>query len=562
MNLKLRRPLLAIVGSLAAIGAAFASGSLLANVPAAVDAADGETTFTDTISQEQTKITGTTYKDFEPIGGFDSGAEYSGNCAGDHNSIQLRSDIKTGYPGLISSLSGGNLVSLAFDWNSNTSSGRTIQIFGSNVPIESSKSLFDGTLDPVGTVTTSDTLFEFDSEYQYFGIRSKSGALYLNSISVTWSHTDIVPVESVSIVYDGPTTITSFEQTIQLEANVLPLEATFKDVVWTSSDYEILDVSSNGLVTPISNGNATITVTSASNDQLSDSIDLVVDAPQIFRDYVLTDGVLPSGGYPDNEETFSDNRVAFGYSDVMKRSKGGFQFKANSGSLRNIDAVDRLAFVTLTRSSSSGISEDQLSYLTVKFGTSPSTVDTVVDYVLGENGTDHIFYLPTELYSEAAYFKIENPQSRAAYCTSIEVHTISDDEVAEAENWAQGFLDSGLCDGGITAPDTSLWSSLAETYSSMSLEAQYYVSGFEGNEAGESVIEQMIARYEYIVAKYGSSVYDDFMERSPEPSSYGYNAGALDNAENSEIWAAVIALFACTAVLGGAFLIKRRRAKA
>lgn len=556
MNLKLRRPLLAVLGGVASIGIAFASGSILSATPTNAEAEETYTTFVDVLSQEQIGITGTDYVDFGPIGGFPSGAQYSGNCAGGNDSIQLRSKTNTGYPGVISSSTGGTLGSIEFDWNSATSDGRTIQIFASNDPISSTEALFDGSLKSVGTVTMGNTAFTFTDSYQYFGIRSASNALYLNSISVTWKVPgEIVEAESVNIIYDGPTTITSLEEPFQLEAEVLPADATNKEVKWTSSNYEVLDVSNTGLVTPVSNGNATITATSVQNDEVYDSVDFVVDAKPIAKDHILDNSVV-GGSYPSGEEKFTDQYVEFGYENVMK-GKGGFQFKARSGSLRNLDRVERLAFVKLTRSSE--ITDSNLSKLSVVFGSTSSSLNISSSGVLAENGMDYIFYVPRDSYLEVAYFRIENLTGNAGYCTNIEVHTLSDDEMTEAESWASEFLNSSLCDGGVTAPSISLWNQLSESFSSLSLEAKYYIAGFEGNEASENAIEQMIARYEYIVAKYGASTYEDFMERSPEPSSYGYNAGMSIEAKNTATWIAVIGLFTCTVLAGSAFIIKRRR---
>jgi uncharacterized protein YjdB len=51
------------------------------------------------------------------------------------------------------------------------------------------------------------------------------------------------------------------EQTLQLNATVLPSDASDKSLVWTSSDSEVASVSEAGLVTPLASGEALITVT-------------------------------------------------------------------------------------------------------------------------------------------------------------------------------------------------------------------------------------------------------------------------------------------------------------
>ena len=53
------------------------------------------------------------------------------------------------------------------------------------------------------------------------------------------------------------------EKTLQLTAEVLPENATVKDVTWTSSDTNIMTVDQNGLCTALAEGQATVTVTTA-----------------------------------------------------------------------------------------------------------------------------------------------------------------------------------------------------------------------------------------------------------------------------------------------------------
>ena len=68
------------------------------------------------------------------------------------------------------------------------------------------------------------------------------------------------PVESVSVTANGSTTLKP-GQSLQLNATVLPENATDKTVVWTSSDVTVATVTNSGLVTAVSVGNASITAT-------------------------------------------------------------------------------------------------------------------------------------------------------------------------------------------------------------------------------------------------------------------------------------------------------------
>lgn len=68
------------------------------------------------------------------------------------------------------------------------------------------------------------------------------------------------PVERVSVTANGSTTLKP-GQTLQLNATVLPENATDKTVVWTSSDVTVATVTNVGLVTAVSVGNASIKAT-------------------------------------------------------------------------------------------------------------------------------------------------------------------------------------------------------------------------------------------------------------------------------------------------------------
>lgn len=116
-----------------------------------------------------------------------SNAIYSGNSAGSNSSIQLRSSDNNS--GIVSTTSGGTLAKVILSWNSNTSTDRIVQIYGSNKAYTSPEDLYvdgkQGTL--LGSIKcgTSTTLTVTDS-YKFIGIRSSSGALYLDEIKISY----------------------------------------------------------------------------------------------------------------------------------------------------------------------------------------------------------------------------------------------------------------------------------------------------------------------------------------------------------------------------------------
>ena len=87
-----------------------------------------------------------------------------------------------------------------------------------------------------------------------------------------------VKVSSVTI---NPSTVklTSKGQTAQLSASVLPSNAANNSVTWSSSNTNVVTVSSDGFITALANGNTTITATALDGSGKSGSCTVTVEIP-------------------------------------------------------------------------------------------------------------------------------------------------------------------------------------------------------------------------------------------------------------------------------------------
>lgn len=116
-----------------------------------------------------------------------TGASYVGNSAGANASVQLRSNNNSS--GIVQTASGGHVNKVTVSWNSATQANRVLNIYGKSSAYSAPSDLYttstQGTL--IGTITygTSTTL-EISSIYSFIGIRSNSGAIYLDSITVEY----------------------------------------------------------------------------------------------------------------------------------------------------------------------------------------------------------------------------------------------------------------------------------------------------------------------------------------------------------------------------------------
>ncbi len=140
--------------------------------------------------------TTTSYSEWTATG--TSGAEYAGNSAGGNGSIQLRSNNSTS--GIVVTKSAGNVASVKVTFNTNTTAGRVLSIYGSNTAYTAVSELYSadsqGTLiqDVTYAVGNEEQTVTVSDEYAYIGIRSKSGAQYVDEIEITWAAAS-TPVE-------------------------------------------------------------------------------------------------------------------------------------------------------------------------------------------------------------------------------------------------------------------------------------------------------------------------------------------------------------------------------
>lgn len=152
------------------------------------DATAGGGTYemTDVLTREMTGVASgsTTYVEWTGIMA-SSSAMYAGNTAGDNDAIQMRSNSNN--TGIITTASGGTVTMVSVDWSDKTTDGRTLNVYGSSTPFTSVSDLYSGTGTLIGTLVKGTNTELSVSGYEYIGVRSASGALYLNSISITWN---------------------------------------------------------------------------------------------------------------------------------------------------------------------------------------------------------------------------------------------------------------------------------------------------------------------------------------------------------------------------------------
>ena len=143
------------------------------------------TSIVDVLDRDLTGATSTNYIDWSGKK-VASNAVYAGNSAGGNSSIQLRSDKSTS--GIVATTSGGKVRKIKVTWNSNTAENRTLDIYGKNTAYSAASELYTSTTQgtKLGSIKNGTSELEITGDYEYIGLRSNSGAMYLTSIEITW----------------------------------------------------------------------------------------------------------------------------------------------------------------------------------------------------------------------------------------------------------------------------------------------------------------------------------------------------------------------------------------
>ena len=145
----------------------------------------GPTTVVDVLNRALTGMTGTSYSDWSGKTS-NSTAVYKGQSAGGNDAIQLRSNNSNS--GIVTTASGGTVRKVVVTWGSGNASGRTLEIYGKNTAYSAATDLYGNNKGTsLGTIVYGTSIeLEITGNYEYIGLRSKSGAMYIAEIQITW----------------------------------------------------------------------------------------------------------------------------------------------------------------------------------------------------------------------------------------------------------------------------------------------------------------------------------------------------------------------------------------
>lgn len=219
--------------------------------------ADGYTH--DILTNADFKATSTTYEDFSGVS--KNTAVYAGNSA-KNNGVQLRSSNSNS--GIVSTTSGGNIKKVTVTWNSNCTSGRTIDVYGKNSAYTSAADLYN--VNKQGTklgsiVMGTSTSVDVTGDYAYVGIRSNSGSLNIDDIDFAWEE-NTKTLTSIT-VKTAPTKVVYTEDEMFDPAGLV-ITATYDDENTKDIEYDTNTSAftfSPSLTTALTPANENVTIT-------------------------------------------------------------------------------------------------------------------------------------------------------------------------------------------------------------------------------------------------------------------------------------------------------------
>lgn len=231
----------------------------------------------DVLKSSSFTATGTTYKSFSNVNGV-SGAIYAGNSAKSNaGGIQLRS--RNSDSGIVTTTTGGLVksISIVVEDGSNT-----LDVYGSHTPYSSAADLYNnakqgtklGSLSKTGEITV-------DGSYEYVGLRSNKGALYLTSITIKWESGVAKVLKSIEV--SGTPTKTTYFDGEAFDPTGLVVTGTYDDgtqkeitdgIVW-AKDPEILKLGTVSVDVMASVGSITSDIYTVKDITVKEKVTLI-----------------------------------------------------------------------------------------------------------------------------------------------------------------------------------------------------------------------------------------------------------------------------------------------
>ncbi len=552
----------ALLGTILSFGL-IASAGIKGVTEASATGETEPTTVTDVITADSLGLpSGSSYQDLSGVSvNKSSSALYSGKVARDKTDDKeegIKMSKRKPY-GLVSSVSGGILKSITVDWLKNADA--TLNVYTSDKSFSSSLDLYskiEATKTIAITVAAGSSTINFaDDNIKFFGVASSSGTIYLNKITVEWAPSTFGTLDSVTVTNPGTTRYVVGEtyskegvaaiktDTNGNQASIDSTEIKTKLDGHTFSEADVPSMANavkyNGKESApfnieVYSKSSFVKVTTAKEDWTGTYIIVA----QKDEDYFAFDSSLdPIDTINNNKKVVDTNGViadAIYLSVKIEKYLTGYSIQSYNGNYIG------------TTTASNGINSKTTKLLnTISFDGADGV--TIVCDVKGSPMT-------MRFNSDAGQERFRYYKS-AITGISVALYEYKATESVSLTNWANQINNALTCTNGVNPPDVDAWNNIKSTHfdnviKGVDLEI---IRNEVANPNGTN-LQKALAKYDYIISKYGDTQYQNYLERN---ISIG-KANVFGIASNSNLpLISILSLMGIGSILGATFLLKKKK---
>ena len=523
------------------------------------------TTVTDVITADSLGLpSGSSYQDLSGVSvNKSSSALYSGKVARDKTDDKeegIKMSKRKPY-GLVSSASGGILKSITVDWLKNADAA--LNVYTSDKSFSSSLDLYskiEATKTIAITVAAGSSTINFaDDNIKFFGVASSSGTIYLNKITVEWAPSTFGTLDSVTVTNPGITRyvvgetyskegITAIKtDTNGNQASIDSTEIKTKLDGHTFSEADVPSMTNAVTYDGKESSQFNVEVYSKSSFEKvtatkEDWTGTYIIVSQKGEDYFAFDSSSEGVG-SSKKVTNVDGKIeaAIYLSVKIEKYLTGYSIQAYNGSYIGLTSL----------STPIKTSKDKLLNSISFDGTDGISINCPVT---SKDGTTTDMFLRFNDRSNQMCFKYYVAGNTME---PIFLYEYKATESTPLTNWANQINNTLTCDNGVNPPRVDTWSNIKSTHfdnviKGVDLEI---IRNEVANPNGTN-LQKALAKYDYIISKYGDTQYQNYLERN---ISIG-KANVFGIASNSNLpLISILSLIGIGSILGVIFLLKKKK---
>lgn len=535
--------------------------------------AAGETapeTVTDVITADKLPAASNRYVSFTGLG-LNSSARFSGSTR-KQSKASPYIQFNTSY-GIISSVSGGILKSLSVNYPINDK--MKLNVFTSSEAFLNIEDLYKEGATPSFQIDLSDrsnttanadifsnTVTFSDESLQYIGFASDGGSIQLSSISITWQPVSFGTLDSIYVTNQGTTRYVVGE-TYSKEG----IAVTKRDTQGTETSVDLAEFTTELDGKTFAESDIPLVTNAVKyGGKKSSPFNIEVYAKSSFEkvtaakedwtgtylivsqkgdDYFAFDSSLADVDVTNNNKKVTDTNGkiedAIYLSVKIEKYLTGYSIQTYNGGYIGLTSFSR-PLKTSEEKLVNLISFDEADGISINCP------------VMSKDGTTTNMYL--------RFYDASNQMRFRYYSTvntkePISLYEYKATESTPLTNWANQINDELTCNNGVNPPNVDTWNNIKTTYfdnviKGVDLET---IRNEVANPNGTN-LQKALAKYDYIVSKYGDTQYQNYLERNILIGK----ANIFGITSNSNLpLISILSLMGVGSILGVTFLLKKKK---